>query len=142
MVCWVKKDGDFIVVDVDAETSEKILKEAENYRLVKTRTITWERLDDDRYGEDTDEFVYSLTEKNESSIDFCLVIENGHFIGVKVYSTVTTSWNAGLNKEQSLCGCLLYIDGKTEGTVTSRSSYDSPNNHDDVETTYSLRKIS
>ena len=141
MVCWEKKDGDFIVVDVDNETSEKILKEAENYRLVKTRTITWEKLDEDRYGEDTDEFVYPLADKENSQIDFCMIIQDGHFIGVKVYSTTTKSWNAGLNKEQSLCGCILYIDGKTEGQVSSTSSYDSPNNHDDVEITYSLRKI-
>ena len=141
MVYYEKKSDGLSMISIDEETEAKIWEEAKNYKIVKTRTITWEKLDEDRYGEDTDVFVYPLADKDNDAIDFCMIIKDGHFIGVKIYTAVTHRWNAGLNKEESISGCILYIDGKTEGTVTSRSSYDSPNNHDDVEIAYSLGKI-
>lgn len=131
------------VITIDKNLEEKILENAKNYQLVKTRTITWEKLDEDRYGEDTDEFCYSLVEKDKCPIDFSFVVDDDdNFIGVKVYYHNVTSWNARLNEEKVLSGCSLYIDGTSKGNVTSHSSYDSPNNHDDVEISYSLKKIS
>ena len=141
MVFWEKGKEDLTIVDLDKEVEEKILEEAANYQIVKTRVIAWEKLDEDRYGEDEDIFKYPLSEPEKCPIDFSIILKDNKFFGVKIFFENTTSWNAGLNKESSLSGCALYIDGTSEGNVTSKSSYDSPNNYDEVSITYSLSKI-
>lgn len=91
MVVYEKNGKDLSVVTIDKALEEKILEEAKNYQLVKERTITWERLDDDRSGEDTDFFYYSLTEKEKCPVDFSFVVQNNNLIGIKIYYTSTTS---------------------------------------------------
>ena len=140
MVFYEKTKNGLNIVDLNDETKEKVLEEAKNYQIVKCRTITWEKLDEDRSGEDTDFFYYDLTEEGKKQVDFSIIIKNGSFFGVKILHTSTTSWNAGLNKETTYSGCTLYIDGTGEGNV-DKSTYDSPNNYDEVETSYSLKKI-
>ncbi len=127
-------------VKLDNEVKQSIMEELSHYQLVYTRTITWERLDDDREGEDVDEKFYALGEE-DCPIDYHIIIKDNQFVGVGIFYTETTSWNAGLNKQQFIGGCTLYKDGSVKGSATSSSSYDSPNNHDDVRITYSLRKI-
>ena len=141
MIYYNKNKDGLTMVKLDKETEQEILKQASEYQIVKTRTITWEKLDEDRYGEDTDVFNYPLSEPEKCSLDFCIIIQDNKFFGVKLYYENTKSWNAGLNKEKSLFGCSLYIDGSSDGSIESKSSYDSPNNYDEVVTTYSISKI-
>ena len=125
----------------DAE--ERLLAELETYRLVRERTIRWERLDDDREGEDTYEDVYSLTDENCPFELLISIDDNDYsFASVTLMHKSTESWNAGLNKIDTSLLCTLYADGRRTGSYTSQSSYDSPNNHDDVEISYSLRRLS
>ena len=42
------------------DDEKKLLDELEKYRLVRSRTVYWERLDECREGEDTYEDEYSL----------------------------------------------------------------------------------
>ena len=63
------------------------------------------------------------------------------FVGIDVVHKSTKSWNAGLNKEETHLMCTLYADGTKTGSYSSRSTYDSPNNYDDVKISYSLRRI-
>ena len=125
----------------DAE--ERLLAELESYRLVRERTIYWERLDDDREGEDTYEDVYSLVDTQDCPFEILVSINDDDysFVGITLMHKSTDSWNAGLNKEETSLLCSLYVDGTRTGSYTSKSSYDSPNNHDDVEISYSLRHI-
>ena len=125
----------------DAE--ERLLAELEKYRLVRERTIYWERLDDDREGEDTYEDVYSLVDTQNCPFGILISIDDDDysFVGVTLMHKATESWNAGLNREETSLLCSLYVDGTRTGSYTSKSSYDSPNNHDDVEISYSLRHI-
>lgn len=121
---------------------EKLLAEIENYRVVRERTVYWERLDDDREGEDTYEDVYSLLDAN-CPFDILIILNDDDysFVGVTLAHKATESWNAGLNKEHTFLLCTLYVDGTRTGSYTSKSSYDSPNNHDDVEISYLLRRL-
>lgn len=48
----------------DAE--ERLIAELENYRLVSCRTVYWEKLDEDREGEDTYENLYSIVDTENS----------------------------------------------------------------------------
>lgn len=141
MVCYIKKGKDMVVATIDGELEKQVLEEAKDYKIVKVRTITWERLDDDRSGSDFDVFEYPLADQDKSELDYCLVIKDNHFFGVNIHFIKTDSWNAGLNKETTRLGCSLFIDGTTKGSVSSKSTYDSPNNYDEVETTYKLKKI-
>ena len=122
---------------------EKLLAELERYRLVRHRTITWERLDDDRTGEDTYEDVYSLVDNQNCPLDILISIKDDDysFVGVSVIHKSTTSWNAGLNKEETSLLCSLYVDGTKTGNYSAKSTYDSPNNYDEVEISYSLRRL-
>lgn len=122
---------------------EKLLAELEQYRLVRYRTIRWERLDECREGEDTYEDVYSLVDTQNCPFGILIIIndDNYHFVGVSLTHTSTTSWNAGLNKEEKNLFCTLYVDGTKTGAHSSSSTYDSPNNYDDVKISYSLRRL-
>lgn len=140
MVFFEKNKNALKVVDIDNETKERVLEDAKNYQIVKRKTITWEKLDEDRSGEDTDYTYYDINETNKNNIDFSIIIKDGDFFGVNIFYTSTTSWNAGLNKESTLSGCELYIDGTTKGSAVNKSTYDSPNNYDEVKTEYYLRK--
>ncbi len=140
MVFFNKTTRGLKIVDIDDETKEKILEDAKNYQIVKRRTITWEKLDDDRSGEDTDYTYYDIVETAKPYIDFSIIIKDGEFFGVNIHYTSTTSWNAGLNKETTFYGCELYIDGTTKGNTVDKSTYDSPNNYDEVKIEYLLRK--
>ena len=122
---------------------KKLLEELEKYRLVVCRTVYWERLDECREGEDTYEDVYSLIDTQSCPVEISIIISNSDysFVGIKVGYKSTTSWNAGLNKEETPLICTLYVDGMKTGAYSSRSTYDSPNNYDDVRISYSLRRI-
>jgi hypothetical protein len=124
---------------------ERLLEELEKYRLVQTRITCWERLDDDREGEDEEEFVYSLTDENDAPYGRTIIIEisddDYSFLGITLLHKSTTSWDAGLNKEETHMMCSLYVDGRRTGNYESTSTYESPNNYDKVETSYSLRRI-
>lgn len=141
MVYFEKKGKKLSVVDIDKETEQQVLEEAKKYKLIKVKRITWERLDDDRSGSDFDVYQYPLSDKENCPIDYSIVIKDGLFYGVNLFYTITDSWNAGLNKKQTLSGCALFIDGSYTGSPTSKSTYDSPNNYDEVEIEYSLKKI-
>ena len=121
---------------------ERLLAELEKYRLVRYRTVYWERLDECREGEDTYEDVYSLTETENAPFEIALIIDDKDysFVGITLGHKSTTSWNAGLNKEETSQICTLYVSGMKTGAYTSRSTYDSPNNYDDVKISYSLEK--
>ena len=125
------------------DVEQKLLEELEKYRLVRSRTIRWERLDEGREGEDTYEDVYSLTDTQNSRIDIAIMINDVDysFVGIMIGHTSTESWNAGLNKEETPLACCLYVDGTKTGSYSSRSTYDSPNNYDDVKISYSLRRL-
>ena len=122
---------------------EKLLAELEQYRLVRTRTIYWERLDDDREGEDTDEDLYSLVDTPNCPLGILIMISDTDysFVGIDLIHESTVSWNAGLDKEKTSLLCTLYVDGRRTGDYSSKSTYDSPNNHDDVTLSYSLRRL-
>lgn len=126
-----------------ADIEEKLLAELEKYRLVRRRTIYWERLDECREGEDTYEDVYSLTDTQNSPVDISIMINDVDysFVGIIVGHKSTESWNAGLNKVDTSLLCCLYVDGTKTGSHSSRSTYDSPNNYDDVKISYSLRRL-
>ena len=125
------------------DKEKKLLAELENYRLVRYRTIRWERLDECREGEDTYEDVYSLVDIQNCPFGILIIINDKDysFVGISVMHESTTSWNAGLNKEETPLVCSLYVDGSKTGAYTSRSTYDSPNNSDDVKISYSLRRL-
>lgn len=125
----------------DAE--KKLLDELEKYRLVRSRTVYWERLDECREGEDTYEDEYSLTDTENCPFEILININDKDysFVGIDVVHKSTESWNAGLNKEETHLMCTLYADGTKTGSYSSRSTYDSPNNYDDVKISYSLRRI-
>ena len=129
--------------ELPGNAEEKLLAELASYRLVRERTIYWERLDDDREGEDTYEDLYSLTDTENSPFRILIMISDDDysFVGITLMHTSTESWNAGLNREDTNLLCSLYVDGTKTGSYTSKSSYDSPNNHDDVEISYSLRRV-
>ena len=129
--------------ELPSGVEEKVLAELEKYRVVRERTITWERLDDDREGEDTYEDVYSLVDTENCPFTIIIHIDDNDysFVGVTLTHKSTVSWNAGLNKEEHYLLCSLYVNGTRSGSYESKSSYDSPNNHDDVSITYYLRRI-
>lgn len=122
---------------------ERLLAELEQYRLVRIRVITWERLDDDRSGEDTYEDLYSLVDTQGCPLNILIIINDADysFVGISVFHKKTTSWDAGLNKEETSLLCTLYVDGTKTGSYTSTSTYDSPNNYDEVNISYSLRRV-
>ena len=126
-----------------ADAEKKLLAELENYRLVLSRTVYWEKLDECREGEDTYEDVYSLIDTQNCPFEISIIINvnNYNFVGISVEHKSTTSWNAGLNKEVTPLMCWLYVDGSKEGSYSSRSTYDSPNNYDDISTSFELRRI-
>ena len=125
------------------DTEEKLLLQLEKYRLVRHRTVYWERLDECREGYDTYDDEYSLTETQNCPFDISIIVsdDNYSFVGIEVRYKSTSSWNAGLNKEESPLLCRLYVDGTKTGSYESRSTYDSPNNSDDVRISYSLRRL-
>ena len=122
---------------------EKLLAELEKYRLVVCRTVYWERLDECREGKDTYEDVYSLIDTQNIPFKISIIIGNKDysFLGIEIRYKSTQSWNAGLNKEETPLLCALYVDGTKTGAHSSRSTYDSPNNYDDVKTSYYLRRL-
>ena len=122
---------------------EKLLAKLEQYRLVRSRTIYWEKLDEDRSGEDIDETLYSLTDTKNCPLDISIVISDTDysFTNIILGHKSTTSWNAGLDKEETPLLCILYTDGTKIGSYESHSTYDSPNNYDDVRISYSLRRL-
>ena len=122
---------------------KKLLEELEKYRLVCYRTVYWERLDECREGQDTYEDVYSLTDTENAPFGIFIIIHDVKysFVGVELRYKSTESWNAGLNKEETPLMCRLYVDGTKTGAHSSRSTYDSPNNSDDVRVSYSLRRL-
>ena len=140
MTFYEEKGDKLVKIEVDEQTEKAILEEMEEYRVVRERTIRWEKLDECREGEDTYFDYYKLTEDNYS-LTFFIIIKDNHFHGVQLFHYSTTKWDAGLNEERSLCGGVLFVDGTRLGDVSSTSSYDSPNNHDDVEIEYRLEKI-
>ena len=125
------------------DIEEKLLAELETYRLVRYRTVYWERLDEGREGEDTYEDKYSLVDTENCPFKISIIINdiNYSFVGIKVGHKSVESWNAGLNKEETSLICTLYVDGTKTGAYSSRSTYDSPNNSDDVKISYSLRRL-
>ncbi len=125
----------------DAE--KKLLEELEKYRLVRYRTVYWERLEEGREGKDTYEDVYSLTDTENAPFGIFIIINdvNYSFLGIELRYKSVDSWNAGLNKEETPLMCRLYVDGTKTGSYASRSTYDSPNNSDDVKISYSLRRL-
>ena len=129
--------------ELPADVEQQLLAELEQYRLVRSRTVYWERLDDDREGEDTYEDEYSLTDTACCPLAISIIIRDTDygFVGVELRHSSTVSWNAGLNKEDTPLLCALYVDGMKTGKYEERSTYDSPNNYDDVRTSYSLRRI-
>ena len=128
---------------IPAEAEKKLLEELEKYRLVRHRTVYWEKLDECREGYDTYDDEYSLIDTQNCPMGIIIIIDdkNYKFVGISLTHTSTTSWNAGLNKEESKLICTLYADGSKTGSHSSRSTYDSPNNYDDVRISYSLRRI-
>ena len=122
---------------------KKLLAQLEEYRLVCSRTVYWERLDECREGEDTYEDVYSLLDTKSCPFEISIIINDSDysFVGVEVRYKSTESWNAGLNKEEKPLICTLFVDGMKTGSYSSRSTYDSPNNYDDVRISYSLRHL-
>ena len=126
-----------------AGIEEKLLTELENYRLVRYRTIRWEKLDECREGEDTYEDVYSLVDTQNCPLGISVIIRDTdyRFVGIELRHESTQSWNAGLNKKDTPLLCTLYADGTKTGSYSSRSTYDSPNNYDDVRISYSLRHL-
>ena len=121
---------------------EKLLEELDKYFLVCRRTVYWERLDEGREGEDTYEDKYSLVDTQNCPFQILINIneKDYSFVSIDIIHKSTSSWNAGLNKEETPLLCTLYVDGRKTGSHTSRSTYDSPNNYDDVKTSYSLRR--
>ncbi|MBR2459921.1 MAG: hypothetical protein IKB34_01645 [Clostridia bacterium] len=126
-----------------ADIEKKLLAELEKYSLVRHRTVYWERLDEGREGEDTYEDLYSLVDTKNSPFDISIIIRDNDysFVGIQVGHKATDSWNAGLNREEKHLICTLFADGLKTGSYSSRSTYDSPNNYDDVKISYSLRKF-
>ena len=129
--------------ELPSGVEEKVLAELEKYRVVRERTIYWERLDECREGEDTYEDVYSLVDTENCPFTILIHLDDNDysFVGVTLTHESTESWNAGLNKIDKTLICTLYVDGRKTGSYESSSSYDSPNNHDDVNITYYLRRI-
>lgn len=125
------------------DIEKRLLAELEQYRLVRSRTIYWERLDDDRTGEDDYEDLYSLVDTQNCPVKIVIIINDNDysFEEILVMHDSTTSWNAGLNKEETSLVCSLYVDGRRTGSYSSKSTYDSPNNYDEVEISYSLRRL-
>ena len=125
------------------EVEKKLLAELEEYRLVCYRTVYWERLDECREGKDTYEDVYSLVDTEKCPLDISVIIHNSkyNFVGIEVRYKSVDSWNAGLNKAETPAMCTLFVDGTKTGSYSSRSTYDSPNNSDDVRVSYSLRHL-
>ena len=124
-----------------ADAEQRLLAQLEEYRLIRYRTVYWERLDEGREGEDTYEDVYSLVDTQNCPFTILIIISDSDysFVGIELRHKSTISFNAGLNKEEVPLICTLYADGTKTGSYTSRSTYDSPNNYDDVEISYSLR---
>ena len=120
----------------------KLLEELEKYRLVCSRKVYWENLDECREGVDTYEDEYSLVNAQNSPFKILIIINDNKysFVGITVGHKSTESWNAGLNKEEKSLICSLFVDGTKTGSYSSRSTYDSPNNYDDVKISYSLRR--
>ena len=126
-----------------ADAEQRLLAQLEEYRLVRYRTVYWERLDECREGEDTYEDVYSLVDTQNCPFVILIIISDDDysFVGVTLTHESTESWDAGLNREDTTLVCTLYADGTRLGSYSSKSSYDSPNNHDDVDISYFLRRI-
>ena len=124
-----------------ADAEKRLLAELEEYRLVRYRTVYWERLDECREGEDTYEDVYSLVDTQNCPFVISIIISDSDysFVGIELRHKSTISLNAGLNKEEVPLICTLYADGTKTGSYSSRSTYDSPNNYDDVKISFSLR---
>ena len=131
------------VTKLPAGAEEKLLSELEGYRLLECRTVYWERLDEGREGSDTYSDEYSLTDTAKCPYNISIIItdKDYRFVGIEVGYKSTDSWNAGLNKEERRLICCLYTDGTKTGDYSSRSSYDSPNNSDDVRRSFYLRRI-
>ena len=122
---------------------KKLLTELEKYRLVCYRTVYWERIDECREGEDTYEDIYSLVGTPNCPFEISIIINNNNysFVGIEIRCKAAKSWNAGLNKVETPSICNLYVDGTKTDSYSSRSTYDSPNNSDDVRISYSLRRL-
>ena len=129
--------------ELPGDVEARLLRELEQYRVVRERTIYWEKLDEDREGEDTYEDVYSLVDTENCPFGIIISIDDNDysFFCVTLTHESTDSWNAGLNKIDTSLVCTLYADGRRTGSYESKSSYDSPNNHDDVEISYWLRRL-
>ncbi len=140
MLFFEEKGRKILSVTLDEQTTQSIKEELENYRLVYTRFVRWERLDEDREGENKYEEVYPLGQEN-CPVNHYIIVKNNEFIGVGISYSETTSWDAGLNKTVARVRCTLYKDGRVKGSASSVSTYDSPNNYDEVTKTYSLRKV-
>ena len=128
---------------LSAAVEKKLLEELEKYRLVCYRTVYWERLDEGREGTDTYKDVYSLTDTENAPFQIGIIIHDvkHSFVGIELRYKSVDSWNAGLNKEETPLMCRLFVDGTKTGANSSRSTYDSPNNSDDVRISYSLERI-
>ena len=53
MTFYEEKGDKLVKIEVDEQTEKAILEEMEDYRVVRERTIRWEKLDECREGEDT-----------------------------------------------------------------------------------------
>ncbi len=123
----------------DAE--KKLMEELANYRLVVQKTISWEKLDDDRSGEDTEEKVYTLIDPQNFAFDILIIIddEDYSFLGIEIRYKETTCLKYNLSREHLICA--LYVDGTKKGRCSSTSTHETPNNYYETVETYLLRRI-
>ena len=122
------------------EAEEKLLKELDNYRLVFEKTVEWEKLDEDRSGEDTEEKVYALINPQNLYLDILIIIDDNDYTFLGIELRYTGQYVQDKTPEERF-KCALFVDGTKKGFHTYTSTYETPNNDYKTTETYFLRRV-
>ena len=141
MIFYQKTNNKISLAKTAPLSAEIILQEASKYQLVKVCRVAWERLDDDRCGSSFDVYYYPLQDVDNCPIEFAIVVENNHFVGVALKHDSEDNWPTTIGKRVTSNLCVLLVDSTVVGKNEIVETYDTLNNQDIVKIAYSLSKL-
>lgn len=122
------------------DKEKKLLEEIDGYRLVYEKTAEWEKLDEDRSGEDTEEKLYTLIDPQNFYLAIFIIIDDNDFTFLGIELRYRGQY-AHFKTPEDYVKCTLYADGTRKGFHTSTSTYETSNNDYKTTETYFLRHI-
>ena len=113
----------------DEDTMSRILKEAEEWQLIKNGTYS----EEDFVHDVKDSGTYTWVEDNA-----CIVSQNGHFIGFAITFSDVSSYGMSYTKKED--AGLFLTDGRTFGKTERHYSHCSTEKDETTHEVYSIQR--